>query len=161
MLGRTDASTGNTLERRIRRLSALERREEARAFLNSFHDTAGHGSVKRQRRWAEVRRDLRRRGYYEHSPEELAYGARLAWRNTGRCIGRLPWESLEVADCREVVDPYAIAARVSDHLREADSGGGIRSLISIFAPVKGAGLDRESADRQIRLPSRSRRRDHR
>lgn len=139
-IGRSDAATGSTLQRRIRRISANERAEEARAFLDSFHDAAGHGRAIRQRRWAEVRHNLRRRGYYDHSPEELAFGARLAWRNTGRCIGRLHWESLEVADCRETTDPHAIAARVSDHLHEADSRGGIRSLISIFAPVKGPNL---------------------
>jgi nitric-oxide synthase len=140
MFGRADATTGSTLARRIRRLSAVEKSEEARAFLDAYHDAAGHGRGVRQRRWAEVRRDLRKRGHYDHNPEELAFGARLAWRNTGRCIGRLPWESLEVADCREITDPHAIAARMSDHLQEADSGGGIRSLISVFAPVKGNDL---------------------
>ncbi len=140
MFGRSDATTGSTLERRIRRISALERREEARTFLNTFHDAANHGGALRQRRWAEVRRDLIRHGHYEHSPEELAFGARLAWRNTGKCIGRLPWAGLEVADCRTLTDPYAIVARMAEHLREADSGGAIRSLISIFAPVKGTNL---------------------
>ena len=137
ILGRRDAAVGSALERRIRRLSALEKCEEARSFLDAFHDSAGHGRAIRQRRWAEVRRDLQRHGHYEHSPEELAFGARLAWRNTGRCIGRLPWQGLEVADCREIKDPLEIAERISDHLQEADSGAGIRSLISVFAPVKG------------------------
>ena len=127
MFGRADATNGRALARRIRRLSALERLEEARAFFQAYHDAAGHGRDLRQRRWAEVRRDLRKWGHYDHNPDELGFGARLAWRNTGRCIGRLPWESLEVADCRQIKDPHEIAARISDHLQEADSGGGIRS----------------------------------
>ncbi|WP_424966005.1 nitric oxide synthase oxygenase [Dinoroseobacter sp. S375] len=134
---RSDASRGTSLQRRIRTLSALERKEEAKAFLNTFHDASGHGRTLRQRRWAEVRSDLRRHGYYEHTLEELAFGARLAWRNTGKCIGRLPWESLEVNDCRKLTSPDAMAARMVDHLREADSGKGIRSIISVFAPIQG------------------------
>lgn len=92
------AAFGGPLERRLRRLSSLERREEARAFLDSYHDAVGTGAAGRARRWQEVRRELSRADHYEHTPEELAYGARVAWRNHARCIGRLFWESLEVVD---------------------------------------------------------------
>lgn len=34
-----------------------------------------------------ARRRLSRSGRYAHTPTELAFGARLAWRNHGRCIG--------------------------------------------------------------------------
>lgn len=127
----------------------MERRDEARAFLDTFHDAMGSGKAQRQRRWAEVRHALRRHGYYEHNPEELAFGARLAWRNNGRCIGRLLWESLEVADCRAMISPDAIAARMADHLSEADDGQGIRSIISIFAPVQGPELPAWIESQQI------------
>lgn len=133
---RAEAPQGNPLERRLRRISAMERKEEARTFLNAFHDATGAGRDLRQRRWASVRRDLSRHGYYEHTPEELAFGARLAWRNNGRCIGRLFWESLEVVDCRNVTEVEAIAERVFTHLGEAHGDGRIRSMISVFAPVK-------------------------
>ena len=136
-LRRADASQGSPLERRLRRLSPLERRAEARHFLEAFHDASGASATARQRRWAEVRRAMTRHGHYEHTPEELAFGARLAWRNTGRCIGRLAWESLDVADCRGITEPDGIAARMADHLKEADQGGKLRSVISIFAPVRG------------------------
>lgn len=149
ILGRGDAAAGGALERRLRRLSSLERLAEARHFQNAFHDAAGSEGRLRQRRWAEVRRALRRHDHYDHTPEELAFGARLAWRNTGRCIGRLLWESLEVADCRDAADPHAIAARMADHLREADEGNGIRSVISIFAPVKSTRLPAWIESQQI------------
>lgn len=138
--GRSDATQGSALQRRLRRLSALERREEARAFLSAFHDASGHARTARQRRWSEVRHALSRTGHYTHTPEELAFGARLAWRNTGRCIGRLFWESLEVVDCRGDGSPDAIASRMKDHMAEADRGNGIRSIISIFPPVEGTVL---------------------
>jgi len=132
------AVSGNPLEQRLRRISALEQREEARAFLDQFHDAAGAGRQSRQARWAEVRRNLLRHGWYEHTPDELAFGARLAWRNSGRCIGRLFWKSLDVVDCRALTDPDAIHQRMNDHLAEAQSDGRIRSIISIFAPVQGS-----------------------
>ncbi len=135
---RSEAVAGTPLGRRLRRISALERREEARAFLDTFHDAHGTGAAARRRRRAEVRRDLIRQGRYEHTPEELAFGARLAWRNHGRCIGRLFWESLEVVDARSVTDPQAIADSVHDHLATAQSDGRVRSLITVFPPAAGA-----------------------
>lgn len=127
---------GSPLDRRLRRISAGERREEARAFLDLFHEARGANPAERERRWREVRRDLSRHQYYEHTPEELAFGARLAWRNNGRCIGRLLWESLEVVDCRGSDAPEAVAERMADHLDQSFNGGRIRSLISIFPPVR-------------------------
>jgi nitric-oxide synthase len=137
---RAEAPQGNPLERRLRRISAMERREEARAFLDAFHDATGAGKAARQARWSEVRRGLSRHGHYDHTPEELAFGARLAWRNNGRCIGRLLWESLDVVDCRHVTEVEAIAGRVFSHLGEAQGDGRIRSMISIFAQVRGGEL---------------------
>jgi nitric-oxide synthase len=118
----------------------MERKEEARVFLEAFHQTSGAGRALRQSRWAEVRRQLSRSGTYVHTPEELAYGTRLAWRNSGRCIGRLFWESLDVIDCRHIVDPEAMHAQILRHLDEAFCDGRIRSVISIFAPAGDAAL---------------------
>jgi nitric-oxide synthase len=128
------------LEQRLRRLSSGERREEARAFLELFHAEGGGGARALQRRWAEVRRQLRRRDFYEHTPEELAFGARVAWRNHGRCVGRLYWESLEVVDCRSIAEPDGIAEQSIRHLGAALGDGRIRSMISIFPPVEGRTL---------------------
>ncbi len=139
LLSRTryrDAASGSPLARRLRCLSASERKEEARAFLDAFHDAIRAGREQRQARWAEVRSHLSRRGSYVHTPEELAYGARLAWRNTGRCIGRIFWESLDVIDCRHIVDPDAMQTQILRHLDDAFCDGRIRSVISIFAPAK-------------------------
>ncbi|WP_279350596.1 nitric oxide synthase oxygenase [Erythrobacter litoralis] len=115
----------------------MEKREEARAFLRAYFNENKKGDAAFRARWAEVRRDLSQRNHYEHTPEELAYGARIAWRNHGKCIGRLFWESLEVFDCRQVAEPDAIADRVDVHLRNASADGRIRSIISVFAPVTG------------------------
>lgn len=136
LLRRGAATTASPLDRRVRQISARERKEEARAFLDQFHDAHGGDEAARKARWAEVRRALARQGWYDHTPEELAFGARLAWRNSARCIGRLFWESLEVVDCRAIIEPPAIHARVLEHLKEAQADNRIRSTISIFAPIR-------------------------
>ncbi|WP_298955010.1 nitric oxide synthase oxygenase [uncultured Methylobacterium sp.] len=147
---RSDYVTGaNPLARRLRRISALERREEARAFLRAHNEAAGAGRAAFERRWAEVRRGLSRSGHYDHTPEEIAFGARVAWRNHGRCIGRLFWESLEVADCRTITEPEAMAGRIADHMGEALGDGRVRSIISVFAPVQAGRLPAYLESQQI------------
>jgi len=143
------AGMSSPLTRRLRQISALERREEARAFLKTFASLTNQSKAAAERRWAEVANGLRRRGFYEHTPEELAFGARLAWRNHGRCIGRLFWESLEVFDCRAITDPAAMADQINAHMALALGDGRIRSVVSIFAPVTGASLPAYVESEQI------------
>ena len=139
----------NPLRRRLRRLGAWERREEASAFIKLHSWENGLSDALREQRTREVVRDLSRFGFYEHTPEELAFGARVAWRNHARCIARLYWKSLEVYDCRATVDPEGIAARMFNHMREAKGDGRVRSMITIFAPVRGDALPAYIESRQI------------
>lgn len=143
------AARSNPLRRRLRRLGAGERREEARAFVEQFYRELNLPDEQRRQRVAQVDRDLRRHGYYEHTPEELAFGARVAWRNSARCIGRLAWRSLEVFDCRAVVAPGAMATRMCEHLSFAKGDGKIRPAISVFAPVRGDQLPAYCESRQL------------
>jgi len=46
------------------------------------------------RRWMQIEDELERTGTYWQSAEELEYGAKVAWRNSTRCIGRLHCKSL-------------------------------------------------------------------
>jgi nitric-oxide synthase, bacterial len=85
-------------------------------------------------RLREIRRDIEATGTYWHTASELEFGARLAWRNSSRCIGRLYWQSLRVRDRRSVSTAAAIAAESVTHLREATNGGRIRPMITVFAP---------------------------
>ena len=130
------ATQASPLERRLRKLTAGERLDEAMSFINRFHRENGLGESACRARRASVGRSLRKRGAYEHTPEELAFGARLAWRNHARCIGRMFWESLEVVDCRHVTEPDMIAAHVMEHMATALGDGRIRSLMTIFAPTE-------------------------
>jgi nitric-oxide synthase len=133
-------TASDPLRRRLRRLSGAERREEAVAFLRRFHAENGLPAAALRDRQREVIASLARHGHYDHTPEELGFGARLAWRNHARCIGRRLWKSLEVVDCRHVVAPDDMAGRIVDHMRSALGDGRIRSIITIFAPVRGDAL---------------------
>jgi nitric-oxide synthase, bacterial len=109
------------------------RHESARQFITLFH-TENHAGPP-DRRLRHVRREIEATGTYWHSPEELAFGARVAWRNSGaRCTGHLYWRSLQVRDRREVTAAADIAAESVTHLREATNGGRIRPMITVFAP---------------------------
>lgn len=108
-------------------------RAEAEDFLRMFH--AEHpqaGPV--EPRLAAVMREIDATGTYWHTPEELAFGARAAWRNNARCIGRLYWRSLQVRDLRTVTDAGGVARHCFEHLSAATNRGKIRPMISIFAP---------------------------
>ncbi len=127
----------SSLAQRVRYLTPLERSEEARAFLALYCRELGLDRDYFRRRWSAISSQIKRHSFYEHTPEEVAFGARVAWRNNSRCIGRLYWDSLEVYDCRELVDPDAMVSRAATHLSEAYNGGKIRSIISVFAPIRG------------------------
>ena len=114
-------------------LSALESLlVSAEQFITMFHSENYLGPP--DRRLAQVRREIEASGTYWHTPQELAFGARVAWRNSARCIGRLYWQSLQVRDRREVAAAPDIAAESVAHLREATNGGRIRPVITVFAP---------------------------
>ncbi|MBO8191791.1 nitric oxide synthase oxygenase [Streptomyces oryzae] len=85
-------------------------------------------------RMAEIRAEVADTGTYTHTAAELTFGARVAWRNSNRCIGRLYWRSLRVRDRRSTRDAADIAAESVKHLTEAGGGGRIRPTITVFAP---------------------------
>jgi nitric-oxide synthase len=106
---------------------------EAEEFLRMFHaENPEAGPV--EPRLAAVLLEIDATGTYWHTPQELAFGARAAWRNNARCIGRLYWRSLQVRDLRSVSNTAGVARHCFDHLRAATNGGKIRPMISVFAP---------------------------
>lgn len=108
----------------------LAEAEEFLWLLHGEHPQAGPVRPRLER----IRAEVARYGTYRHTPLELAFGARVAWRNSARCIGRLYWRSLRVRDLRAVGDVAVVAAECTAHLRIATGRGKIRPLISVFAP---------------------------
>jgi nitric-oxide synthase len=112
---------------------------EAEEFLQlCYAENPGLGPV--QPRLAQVRAQIASAGTYLHTGPELVFGARVAWRNASRCIGRLYWRSLLVLDRREVMSADKIFRHLVGHLRVAGGGlnadaGQIRPVVSVFAPA--------------------------
>ncbi|MER7759325.1 nitric oxide synthase oxygenase [Streptomyces sp. NPDC097619] len=116
-----------------RRPTAARIWAEAEEFIRLHHrENPDAGDV--EARLSDVRDEICVLGTYRHTPEELTHGARVAWRNSNRCIGRLYWNALRVRDLRGLTGADEIAAACADHLREAGNGGRIRPTITVFAP---------------------------
>lgn len=47
-------------------------------------------------RWQQIQEQIESNGSYHLTETELIYGAKLAWRNSSRCIGRIQWAKLQV-----------------------------------------------------------------
>lgn len=125
--------SGKIFEPQLLSSERRELAEEARAYLHLFHQE--HGTLAAFARQCKlVEREIEQKGIYTHTYEELVHGARVAWRNAARCIGRLQWQSLHVRDLRHLQNADEIFAALVEHLRLATNGGKIRSMISIFAP---------------------------
>ena len=110
---------------------------QARDFLRQYY--AEHpmaGSL--ETRLRQVEAEIAATGTYRHSTAELTFGARVAWRNASRCIGRLSWNSLLVLDRRESRTSEQIFADIVDHLHVA---AGSRSRVE--APGETGGGDAE------------------
>ncbi|GGY73047.1 MULTISPECIES: nitric oxide synthase oxygenase [Streptomyces] len=107
---------------------------EAEEFLRQFYAEQPEQPVPFAVRLGQVVAEVDTTGTYRHTSEELAFGARVAWRNSSRCIGRAYWNSLRVLDRRDVTTPEDIHRDLCEHLRRATNAGRIRPVISIFAP---------------------------
>ncbi|MEU8244546.1 nitric oxide synthase oxygenase [Actinoplanes missouriensis] len=107
----------------------------AEEFLTLFHAESKE-PFPLARRLAQVRAEITHTGTYAHTGAELEFGARVAWRNSKRCIGRLYWRNLTVRDLRTVDKAKEIFLECAQHLRDAYNGGRIRPMITVFAPER-------------------------
>ncbi|MEZ0369756.1 MAG: nitric oxide synthase oxygenase [Candidatus Sericytochromatia bacterium] len=107
--------------------------EEARAYLLRFYHEKGVPQAF-EHRWAEVAEQIETTGTYTQTYDEVAYGAKLAWRNSARCIGRLYWHGLQVRDMRHLEDPDAMFEALCEHIRLATNGGNLRAVMTLFKP---------------------------
>ncbi len=103
-------------------------------FLATYFRENPRPQTEAVRRMHAVSFEIERTGTYRHTPEELVWGARVAWRNASRCIGRLYWNSLQVRDLRDVKTAAEMAEGCFDHLRGTFRGGRIRPTITVFPP---------------------------
>src|SRR5690606_503595 len=90
----------NAITPLVRATSALaESMDEAKAFFAQYAEETGRCPHDRIR---QVMETLGHTGTYEMTADELVYAAKLGWRNSTRCIGRLFWQGLIVRDMRHL-----------------------------------------------------------
>ncbi|WP_427159426.1 nitric oxide synthase oxygenase [Aliinostoc sp. HNIBRCY26] len=107
---------------------------EAVEYLNLCHTEQKLSPRLIPIRLQEIQHEIDKTGTYWQTSEELTYGAKLAWRNSTRCIGRIFWQSLIVRDLRHLSRAEEIFAGIVEHIKLATNDGSLRSVISIFAP---------------------------
>ncbi|MYL51302.1 nitric oxide synthase [Halobacillus litoralis] len=106
--------------------------KKAEAFVRQYHQEQQLSGT--DDRLKEIEQEISETGSYTHTYQELEYGAKVAWRNSNRCIGRLFWNSLKVFDARHIDTEEGMRDALLDHLDYATNGGRIRSTITIFKP---------------------------
>jgi nitric-oxide synthase len=106
---------------------------EAERFIRRFHQARPKaGQV--EARLAKMRAEVAATGTYRHTSAELAFGARLALRDSGWCPASVPWRGLLVRDLRKVRDGAAVAEACAEHLRMAAANGRVNPMVTVFAP---------------------------
>lgn len=106
---------------------------EAEAFLKQCYVEQGLPQVFLPR-WQEVKESIERTGTYEQTSDELAYGAKLAWRNSNRCVGRFFWQNLHVRDMRHLETEEEMFHALVEHIKFATNNGDVRIVSTIFRP---------------------------
>ncbi|OMF24828.1 nitric oxide synthase [Paenibacillus sp. FSL H8-0548] len=106
--------------------------EQAAAFLGEAYFELGKSEEEAKLRIEEVMLQIEQTGSYTHTYDELKHGAKMAWRNNNRCIGRLFWNTLEVFDARDIQDEHDAASRIFQHMSFATNNGRIRPAITVF-----------------------------
>lgn len=105
---------------------------EAKMFIETAYNELNKSGEEIEERLIQVEQAINEKGYYEHTEEELIYGAKMAWRNSNRCIGRLFWENLHVLYKRHLNTEEAIKEALFHHIAYATNGGKIKPTITIF-----------------------------
>nr|XP_014095409.2 nitric oxide synthase [Bactrocera oleae]XP_036234036.1 nitric oxide synthase [Bactrocera oleae]XP_036234073.1 nitric oxide synthase [Bactrocera oleae]XP_036234191.1 nitric oxide synthase [Bactrocera oleae] len=107
--------------------------EQARNLLEQYFTSMKKASSMRHAaRWREVQLSIEATGEYQLTEAELTFGAKAAWRNASRCIGRIQWSKLKVFDCRHVTTTKGMFEVLCNHIKYGTNKGNIRSAITIF-----------------------------
>nr|QCX35686.1 Nitric Oxide Synthase 1 [Nautilus pompilius] len=129
---------GSILSARLRKpRSGPQPKEEVLVQAKDFVDQY-YASIKRlntpfhQKRWQEVVQCIEKTGTYELTSSELTFGAKTAWRNAPRCIGRIQWSKLQVFDARHITTARGMFEAICNHIKYGTNKGNIRSAITIF-----------------------------
>ncbi|XP_067861791.1 nitric oxide synthase, brain [Heptranchias perlo] len=102
-------------------------------FINQYYmSIRRYRSKAHVQRIEEVTKDIETTGTYQLKDTELIYGAKHAWRNATRCIGRIQWSKLQVFDARDCSSAHGMFNYICNHIKYATNKGNLRSAITIF-----------------------------
>ncbi|KAL7565512.1 hypothetical protein ACA910_012247 [Epithemia clementina (nom. ined.)] len=110
--------------------------QKATEFLQQAAEELNWSQSQLSKRILQVKLEISSHGTYEHTTEEIELGARLAWRNSVKCVGRISWNTLMVRDCRHVETPGGIIDEIQKHLELATAGTNLQSVMTVFRPRK-------------------------
>jgi nitric-oxide synthase, bacterial len=105
---------------------------EAESFLHQMAQEMGTGAGLAAR-LAEVQASIARSGTWQPSLDEVTFGARVAWRNSVRCVGRMFWPALKVFDARAARSYDDMNAALLAHIDWSTNGGDLRPALTLFA----------------------------
>jgi nitric-oxide synthase len=107
---------------------------EAKLFVESMYKELDYDEQTILNRLNEIEQEILTMGSYTHTQEELVYGAKMAWRNSNRCIGRFFWDSLTIKDARHIQTEHEFINTIENHIETATNDGKIKPYITIFSP---------------------------
>ncbi|KAI4536272.1 hypothetical protein MG293_013664 [Ovis ammon polii] len=128
----TDVVLSDTLH-----LKSTLKHENAKLYIqNSNHfwkeSELWFGSKAHMERLEEVNKEIETTSTYQLKDTELIYGAKHAWRNASRCVGRIQWSKLQVFDARDCTTAHGMFNYICNHIKYATNKGNLRSAITIF-----------------------------
>jgi len=104
---------------------------DATDFLNIFYQE-NECTTPFNIRLETIKNQIKETATYYHTFQELEFGARVAWRNSNRCIGRLYWKSLQVVDKRHLSTNETIEEAIKTHIKKSTNKGAIQPMITVF-----------------------------
>ncbi|XP_061527293.1 nitric oxide synthase, brain isoform X2 [Phycodurus eques] len=105
----------------------------ATEFIDQYYTSIKRYSSKAHMdRLEEVTKEIEASGTYQLKDTELIYGAKTAWRNAARCVGRIQWSKLQVFDARDCTTAHGMYNYICNHIKYATNKGNLRSAITIF-----------------------------
>ena len=110
--------------------------EAAKGFIAICYQELGKSSEEIKARLHEIKEEIETTGTYTQTYDELSHGARMAWRNNNRCIGRLFWQTLHVFDERKAGTEKDVFEALNRHVEFATNEGKIRPTITVFRPSR-------------------------
>ncbi|XP_044860215.1 nitric oxide synthase, endothelial isoform X1 [Mauremys mutica] len=105
----------------------------ARDFIHQYYSSIKRADSRvHMQRLQEVEQEIEATGTYQLLEPELIFGAKQAWRNAARCLGRIQWNKLQVFDARDCASVQEMFGFLCTHLQYATNRGNLRSAITIF-----------------------------